>query len=443
MRRLHGPFIRHHPPGNHQPPPVAAGGPQDRGRSACERADAAGGKGERRSLGQRRMGRCPRGAIHSSSRHAAAQFVGLRGQGPASVTSLDPAPDSSRTAPVAMVPAGEVIGAEWADPALADKLLALHGTEVICLSDPQGRIRSITPAVLGLLGHPPATLHGRLLRDLIDDDDRPRFATLLTRLAPGEAASDSLQMRTAAGGLRSMQVTVRFADPDQPAAGMVSCWRDNQLENELRRQLEQAQRIDPLTGLLSRQVLIDRLESCLAQPGGGAESLAVLSIGIDRLSQVNDALTHRAGDRLIGAIASRLAAIGLPSDQVARGSSDTFLVMLNRWDSVAGLSALAERLRLACKGTVAFESEVLEPSVSIGIAIATAELSAEELLRDASLAMRQASSGGRDRIAFAHRQVSEAPRRALALQSEIRAALEAEAFQAWFMPLVDLSNGEC
>ena len=80
--------------------------------------------------------------------------------------------------------------------------------------------------------------------------------------------------------------------------------------------------------------------------------------------------------------------------------------------------------------------------MSIGLAIAAPPVKADELLRDASLAMRQAAAQGRDCCVVAQPQLSDEPRRALTLRAEIRAALEAEGFEAWFMPVVDLATSE-
>ena len=319
-------------------------------------------------------------------------------------------------------------------------LLADHTSEVACLQDAGGRICWIAPAVHALLGFSPEALQGRSLETLVAPVDHPRFQALLADGAAAGPASSTLRMLRADGEHRWVALTLRPADPQDPAAGLVSHWRDSAVEVELRRQLELALRTDPLSGLASWRVLIAALEERVARPDAGAAAL--FSVGIDRLSQVNDALTHRAGDLLIATLAARLSGVVQAPDLVARGTGDTFLVLLAGCASVAQAGAMAERLRLACKGPIAFEEQMLEPTVSIGLAIAAPGRKADELLRDASLAMRQAAAQGRDRCVLADQQVSDEPRRAMALQAEIRSALEADGFEAWFMPLVDLATAE-
>ncbi len=355
------------------------------------------------------------------------------------MTSQDLEP-SSHPSPAVDFAAHQVLTVSPPDPAQHLGLLAESISEVVCLQDQAGRILWISPAVQPQLGFSPEHLEGRALVELVAPADRASFTALMADPASGPPGPISLRLLPAAGESRWMELTARPLDPLNPAAGVVSRWRDIGAEVELRRQLEQALRTDPLSGLASWSVLIARLEERLERPEAGAGALALLSIGIDRLSQVNDALTHRAGDRLIATLAARLSGVVEAPDLVARGTGDTFLVLLDGCASKAEAGVMAERLRLACKGPIAFEAQVLEPTVSIGLALAEPGQSADELLRDSSLAMRQAAAQGRDRWVLADQQVSAEPRRALALQAEIREGLQADAFEAWFMPVVDLAS---
>ncbi|MFM7634493.1 MAG: diguanylate cyclase domain-containing protein [Cyanobacteriota bacterium] len=201
---------------------------------------------------------------------------------------------------------------------------------------------------------------------------------------------------------------------------------------------------DPLTGLPSRVVLLERIDATLRGADHRAGWLAVLSVGMDGLSQVNHALTHRAGDQLLATVASRLVEALDEGQAVARGTGDTFIVYLDQLPEPEQAGRSAERLRLAIKGTINFEGHPINPSVSIGVAVAGAALamapSADELLRDATLAMRQATSLGRDRWSFADPDLAIRARAALRLQEDLRLALDAGELEAWFMPLVDLGN---
>lgn len=197
--------------------------------------------------------------------------------------------------------------------------------------------------------------------------------------------------------------------------------------------------------------MLQRLASALQhQP----ERTAVLSVGIDRLSLVNHALTHRVGDRLILTVAERLVQTLAADGQVGRGTGDTFIVLLTGLRSSEEASAIAERLRQGVKGVITAAGHRLNPSVSIGLArplpppagdnrsSEASAASADELLRDAALAMRLAGEKGRDRCQIADQRLALQARQNLQLQDELRQAVERGALQAWLMPQVDLGNAQ-
>ena len=330
--------------------------------------------------------------------------------------------------------------------------LAENAADVVCRLDAEGRITWLSPSVESCLGWQPEQLLNRGLAAITHPDARRKLQQLHGQehdRTASEPVVVDLQLRCADGSWRWMSVKARPAWNSAGGwIGWISGWRDIQAEVEIRQQLDQALHTDPLTGLASRSTMLERIAAALARRDQPAIT-AVLSVGIDRLSQVNNALTHRAGDLLIATVASRLVeAIDQP-EQVARGTGDTFIVLLDRLKSPEQAAAMAERLRLASKGPISYEGQTIEPSASIGLALAQAAHPAEqanrptadELLRDAALAMRQAADRGRDRCAFADPGLAVQAQQGLQQQHELRTAIQTAEIQAWFMPLVDLTSG--
>ena len=371
------------------------------------------------------------------------------------------------------------------------RLLAENAADVVCRLDRKGRMNWLSPSLRDSLGWRPEQLLSQPLSAITAPEDQPKLEGLQPRTAAGPPPATShplavdLRLRCADGSWRWMSVRARpVHDRDGQWTGWISSWRDIQPEVEMRGRLNQALHTDPLTGLMSRGAMLGRISAALAQRDRPTVT-AVLSVGIDRLAQVNHALTHRAGDLLIATVASRLVQALEQPDQVARGTGDTFIVLLDQLASPEEAGAIAERLRLASKGRISYEGHAIEPSVSIGLAIAqprpapglpapappapdqsgaerpapepptpqpttpehptqeppTQEPTADELLRDATLAMREAASQGRDRCAYADPQLASRAQQSLRLQEELRNALANGELQAWFMPLVDLGGG--
>ena len=338
------------------------------------------------------------------------------------------------------------------------RLLAENAADVVCRLDPDGHMTWLSPSLETHLGWRPEQLQGRGLEAITHPDDRDKLRLLQDQRQPGEPLLLDLRLIGADGAYRWMSLTVRpIRDDAGRWSGWISGWRDSQAEVEMRQRLEEALHTDPLTGLAGLGRMLGRIEAALTRRDRQA-FVAVLSIGIDQLAQVNQALTHRAGDLLITSVAGRLVQALQRPEQAGRGTGDTFIVLLDQLQTTEQADAIADRLRRAVKGTIAYPGHAIEPSVTIGVAIAPppeatdtgtgaeghgqAGTTADELLRDATLAQREAASLGRDRCAIADPRLAERARQRLALQEELRHALASSELETWFMPLVRLSDGQ-
>jgi len=216
---------------------------------------------------------------------------------------------------------------------------------------------------------------------------------------------------------------------------------------------------DPLTGLLVRSVLLERLSHALACLHRHPGDVAVLFVDLDGLKQVNDTYGHAAGDALIGCCAQRLQLAVRPSDAVARIGGDEFVVLLSELDPGEGVAAgesVAQRLLDALETACAVAPGVLvRPQASVGVA-ATGRasgsrrgtgpsngevLTADELLSRADTAMYTAKRAGRGHYRVfdeaAHRAVTARER----LELELRAALPEHRLRLHYQPIVDVSSG--
>jgi diguanylate cyclase (GGDEF)-like protein/PAS domain S-box-containing protein len=343
---------------------------------------------------------------------------------------------------IAPIPPDGCSPAASAHEALVD-LVHSHGTVGSALLTPSGRFLAVSESLCRMLGRSESSLLALELRDVIHPDDLASSLALVEEVLAGSREGFQLENRYlhADGHLLWGQASVcGLRQQAEPACLFLV--QILEISEARREQLEWARRTDPVSGLPWRQELIAQLKVAQARSTGDPGTLAVLSIGIDRLSQVNDALTHQAGDLLIATLARRLERALDPPHALVRGTGDTFLVLLPELRSGEDAAAAADRLRRSCSGTVSFAGQAIDPSVTIGIALAAAGQDADELLRDANRAMRQAAVRGRGGVAFAERQASEEARRELVLVADLRNALDAGELQAWFMPVVDLASGE-
>jgi len=196
---------------------------------------------------------------------------------------------------------------------------------------------------------------------------------------------------------------------------------------------------DPLTELPNRLLFMERLRSELAT---GTNTLGVLFIDVDDFKIVNDSLGHAVGDALLVAVAGRLRHSVRPQDVVARLGGDEFAVMLPSMDDpVAEAGAVATRVLGAFETPVHAGDELVRVHLSVGVADSRRAREADELIREADLAMYQAKTSGKGRFAFFDPPMAAAMLRRHDLKDELGKAIERGEIVVEYQPIVDLDTG--
>jgi diguanylate cyclase len=196
---------------------------------------------------------------------------------------------------------------------------------------------------------------------------------------------------------------------------------------------EQQELSDTLTSLPNRTAFVEGLGRSLAHPD---QLVSVLFIDIDNFKQINDSAGHRAGDYALCHVGERMREVIREGDAVARLGGDEFAIFVR--GGVAEASIVATRLLTALQDPVVIDGHELLVHVSIGIAdsdLAQSRL-AEDLLRDADLAMYLAKSSGRNRFVTYTAGVDQTVRQRAELATDIRHAVEAGEFELHYQPVV-------
>ena len=183
---------------------------------------------------------------------------------------------------------------------------------------------------------------------------------------------------------------------------------------------------DPTTGLLNRAAALERIANGLRRAGQVGTEIAVLMIDVDRLRDVNDALGHEVGDRLLASTANRLTTAVRPDDIVARLGGDEFMVLCHDVTDGAVAMDLADRVRRALTGRLTIRQLELDVSVSVGVSISDAELrsttpddGAIQMISFADTAVHAAKVAGRGGTAMFTSQLRSNAR----VRTELAAAL--------------------
>jgi diguanylate cyclase (GGDEF)-like protein len=211
-----------------------------------------------------------------------------------------------------------------------------------------------------------------------------------------------------------------------------------------RRLTHQAQH-DTLTGLPNRAQLLDRLASAIDRARTGADegrTFAVLFLDLDRFKLVNDSVGHAVGDELLIEAGRRIVAAVRGGDTVARLGGDEFAILVEQIDGQDMAEELAGRVLGALGAPVWIAGRELFPTASIGIALWVPRYrSGEDMLRDADAAMYRAKSAGRDRSAVFDEAMRDEATRILDLEADLRRAINADAFEPHYQPIVRIGDG--
>jgi diguanylate cyclase (GGDEF)-like protein len=199
---------------------------------------------------------------------------------------------------------------------------------------------------------------------------------------------------------------------------------------------------DPLTGLPNRTLILDRVEQMLARSRRSQTPVAALFVDLDNFKSINDTLGHGAGDELLRAVTARLNGVIRDADALGRLGGDEFVVVSEELSLAAGPELVAERLLDALKQPFklgAEEETHLTVTASIGIAVGD-HTSAEELLRNADIAMYRAKWDGKNRYIVFETGMQDVLQDRMELEMDLREALEKDEFFLAYQPTIALSD---
>ena len=205
---------------------------------------------------------------------------------------------------------------------------------------------------------------------------------------------------------------------------------------------EQAFR-DAVTGLANRRLFVERLRHALDRlRGRSPRHAAILFLDIDHFKLINDRFGHSVGDEVLQAIGERLRVAVRPGDTAARLGGDEFAVLLEEVVDEREAVGVAERLLADIAAPLAIGEATPRIAASVGVAISGLSGStAEDLLRDADIAMYAAKGAGRGRIELFQPELLERAAARSDLDGRLRGAIERDELRVEYQPIVELATG--
>lgn len=306
------------------------------------------------------------------------------------------------------------------------------------MMDSTGLVKWMSPASTRILGRPAEAFVGSYVWEHLDLDPEEGKREVLPRLRHG-ATDLELQLRHADGSIRW---TLWNAAPD-PQGGLVyAAGLDISERRKAENQIQHLAYHDALTGLPNRHLFVDRLDTALSRAHRTGESLAVLFVDVDHFKGINDSLGHTAGDSLLRTLAQRIRAALRAEDTVARLGGDEFTVLVSGLRDPEDLLRLTQKVHETVKCPVDLAGREISVSASIGVGFHPQDgETAEELLRNADLAMYRAKELGRDRTQFYTAAMGARLLEHMDLEARLRRALSADELFLEYQPIVRLASG--
>jgi diguanylate cyclase (GGDEF)-like protein len=290
----------------------------------------------------------------------------------------------------------------------------------------QAVLETILGSVRQLLRSPGATLTP-------DDPGPGQLAALMT-------VANQQQWLVASGRRRDEP----FDDADRSLLRALAAVGSGALSNaELYQQLHQHAFYDSLTGLANRRLLVERLEQALRQSALDGRTHALIFVDVDRFKSINDSLGHVTGDELLVAIAARMKAAVRSHDLLARFGGDEFVALLQDVTGVEVAIAAARRICTTVEHPMVLpDGYELVASVSVGIALTEPGKTADDVLRNADVAMYDAKIKGGGGIYKVFDQAAMGSRSSERLQTEadLRKGLERDELEVHYQPFYSLHD---
>ena len=321
--------------------------------------------------------------------------------------------------------------------------LVQNSSESITVVDADGIVRYHSQAAQRVFGDDVDTLLGTLWTNVLHEADRAHASALLAEVAatPGSTTAGEWR-RQAFGGYRYVETLATNLLDDPSVQGIVLNSRDITEHKALEEQLTHQAFHDSLTTLANRALFHDRVEHALAQSRRTEQPLAVLFLDLDNFKAVNDSLGHIAGDQLLVGIAGRINNCVRTGDTVARLGGDEFAILLENVHDGMEATEVAQRIDLALRAPFHLDGKDMFITGSTGIAFSTAaSTSADEVLRNADVAMYTAKERGKARYITFEPDMHAAVVRRLDLEADLRLAVERDEFLVYYQPLFDLHTG--
>ena len=316
----------------------------------------------------------------------------------------------------------------------------------IFFKDTAGRYLGVNKAWEAYFSTPRAAFVGKTVHDLYPGDveaaDRLHAMDQELWARPGSQVYETSITTPDGQHHDAIYYKATYTRADGGVAGLIGTIVDITERKQAEARVLHLAQYDELTGLPNRSMFHQRVGHALVQAKRNGKALALLFIDIDDFKKINDSLGHEAGDRALKVIAARLRECLREADTVCRLGGDEFVVLIEEPLQPESVAEVAKKILAAIAQPFPFETQEYHLTASVGISTYPGDSEdMQGLMKNADIAMYRAKEQGRNNYQFYSVQMNVHTMERLALESDLRRALERDEFLLHYQPKVDIRSG--
>ncbi|MBI3730519.1 MAG: EAL domain-containing protein [Burkholderiales bacterium] len=317
-------------------------------------------------------------------------------------------------------------------------------TDAIFIADAEQKIVTTNPSFERLSSYTEQEMMGKTPREFFAmEGNAAQVENLLKELENLGFWEGELWNRRKNGHAYLCMISlVRVADAQGVALNYIGFFKDRTETHTAKQKIEELAFSDVLTGLPNRLLLDERIRQAITISSRNHSSFALLFLDLDHFKQINDALGHPFGDRVLLQVTQRLKKCIRQVDTASRLGGDEFVLLLHEADA-EGAEICARRVLEELSAPFSLDGMNFTVTASIGIALYPADgQSMADLIKNADSAMYHVKERGRSDFRFYQRQMNIGLLSRMKLDHAMRQALEHQLFRLHYQPQIELATGK-
>lgn len=323
------------------------------------------------------------------------------------------------------------------------KSLFDHNPDLVCSFDLDGTFVTINPATEKLTGYSANQLMGRACSHLLAVGSMIGLVRYFVQARKGVSSSFELAIKHKRGSIVDLHIRLVPIVIDNQIVGVFAIGKDITEHKQAEETINHMAYHDALTDLPNRRLFTDQLITGMAQAERGNYKLAVLFLDLDRFKYINDSLGYSFGDNLLQTVSVRLRQCIGANGTVARMGGDEFTVLLPVVTDENDVVQTAESIIEAINKPILIEGRECSVTTSIGISLFPDDGGdAQTLMMNADAAMYRSKETNRNTYEFFNPAMSKQASERLAVEQELRKALERNELLLMYQPQLNFELGQ-